>query len=154
VSSNYQPSIPTVGQYPNAFTLIFTVLLPYTRQPSPLGYPYPHPPNYEDSRLHPINQVTEPNIGKETPPSYELFINQNRTISVCRSLEKPVSSASVYQNLHNMNTIKTNTMTNTAAYLSRMRMLAYFSRMRMCRFYAYANSYTYDFISFHTHTRV
>jgi hypothetical protein len=37
-----------------------------------------------------------------------------------------------------------------AAYLSRMRMLAYFSRLRMCRFYTYANSYTYDFISFHT----
>ncbi len=37
-----------------------------------------------------------------------------------------------------------------AAYLSHMRMLAYFSRMRMFCFYAYANSYTYDFISFHT----
>ena len=41
-------------------------------------------------------------------------------------------------------------LTMAAAYLSRMRMLAYFSRMRMCRFYAYANSYTFDFISFHT----
>jgi hypothetical protein len=60
----------------------------------------------------PINQVTEPNIGKEAPPSY----NQNRTISVHWRLEKLVSSASVYQNLHNMNKIKTNITTIKVNY--------------------------------------
>ena len=46
-------------------------------------------------------------------------------------------------------TLITKINTVATAYLWRMRMLAYFSRMRMCRLYAYANSYTDAFISFH-----
>jgi hypothetical protein len=103
-SSKYLPPsppalIPTSGLYQNPLPPIFRVN--NQREPSSMSYPYLQPPNYKDSRLHPIHRVK--NISEEIPPSYEPFINQNTTISIKGGFEYPVLPASVYQNSQYMN---------------------------------------------------
>jgi hypothetical protein len=61
IASNYHPPpppalIPTARQYPNPFHPIFTVPIP--RHASCIGYPYPQPANFKNSRLPQINRVT------------------------------------------------------------------------------------------------